>query len=145
MWLATGMTPCPGTSWGRDSVVAELGMPGYGHGCCQSMALKCQSPGVLVRFPKFRECMLVFCQVEVVCLSVLFWSMRAAGIGPFGHRVPAARLFCCRVWLLHERVGAPVRVAVEADHAPVAHGPVVGRGCNVRVAGHTPQPLRCSQ
>ncbi len=31
MWLATGMTPCPGTSWGRDSVVAERGIPGYGH------------------------------------------------------------------------------------------------------------------
>ena len=57
------------------------------------------------------------------------WSIRAPGsCRPF--------VFCCRVWLFHERVGAPVRVAVEADHAPVVHGPVDDGGGHVRVAEH---------
>ena len=33
-------------------------------------------------------------------------------------------------------MGAPVRVAVEADHAPVVHGPVDDGGGHVRVAEH---------
>ena len=37
-------------------------------------------------------------------------------------------------------MGAPVRVAVEADHAPVVHGPVDDGGGHVRVAEHASPP-----